>query len=177
MFKSLGKNVKIGPNVYFRYPELVEIGDNVIIDDFCYFTTSMKIGGNVHIGPHCTCIGGKNSTLIMGIFSGLSAGVRLICNSDDFMNGLTGPTIPMEFRPHCSPSGKIVIERHGLLGTNSVVMPNVTIEKGAATGAMTLVTKDLEAWWVYIGSPAKKFKRRNEDSILRAEAKYFREGR
>lgn len=29
-------------NVYFRYPEEIEIGDNVIIDEFCYFTTKWK---------------------------------------------------------------------------------------------------------------------------------------
>ena len=41
-FKKIGKNVQIGKNVYFRYPEEVEIGDNVIIDEFCYFTTKLK---------------------------------------------------------------------------------------------------------------------------------------
>ena len=32
--KSIGHHVIIGKTVRIRYPELVEIGDNVIIDDF-----------------------------------------------------------------------------------------------------------------------------------------------
>ena len=32
--KKCGNNVTIGKTVRIRYPELVSIGDNVIIDDF-----------------------------------------------------------------------------------------------------------------------------------------------
>jgi acetyltransferase-like isoleucine patch superfamily enzyme len=27
-FRKIGKNVEIGDNVYFKYPELIEIGNN-----------------------------------------------------------------------------------------------------------------------------------------------------
>ena len=37
--KHIGKNVIIGKTVRIRRPELVEIGDNTIIDDFCYIST------------------------------------------------------------------------------------------------------------------------------------------
>ena len=47
--KKIGKNVIIGKTVRIRYPELVEIGNNVIIDDFTYISTSMKLYDNVHI--------------------------------------------------------------------------------------------------------------------------------
>ena len=47
--KKLGKNVIIGKTVRIRYPELVEIGNNVIIDDFTYISTSLKIHNNVLI--------------------------------------------------------------------------------------------------------------------------------
>ena len=51
--KSCGVNVIIGKTVRIRYPELVEIGDNVIIDDFCYISTSLSISSNVHISSGC----------------------------------------------------------------------------------------------------------------------------
>ena len=47
--KKCGKNVIIGKTVRIRYPELVEIGDNVIIDDFTYISTALKLHSNVHI--------------------------------------------------------------------------------------------------------------------------------
>ena len=47
--KKCGDNVIIGKTVRIRYPHLVEIGDNVIIDDFTYISTSLKISSYVHI--------------------------------------------------------------------------------------------------------------------------------
>ena len=54
--KKKGKNVIIGKTVRIRYPELVEIGDNVIIDDFTYISTQLVLhsyfqllGGNASI--------------------------------------------------------------------------------------------------------------------------------
>lgn len=171
-FKRIGKNVSIGKYVYFRYPELVEIGDNVIIDEFCYFTSSLTIGNYVHIASHCTCIGGKNSKLIMSDFSGLSAGCRIICGSDDYLCGLTNPNIPFEFRG-ATKIGEVFIGKHAVLGTNTVVHPLVRINEGAATGSLTLVTKDLESWSIYIGSPAKKIKDRDRTTILKLESDFI----
>lgn len=171
-FKKIGKNVSIGKNVYFRYPELVEIGDNVVIDEFCYFTTKMTIGNHVHISTSCSCIGGRTSELIMKDFSGVSAGTRMICGTDDYVNALTNPTIPIQYRGEVK-IGNIILEKHVILGTNTVVHPGVTIHEGAATGSMTLVTRDLERWSIYTGTPAKFFKKRNEVQILKLEQDFL----
>lgn len=168
---KVGKNVEIGTNVYFRYPERVEIGDNVIIDEFCYFTTSVSIGDFVHIGPHCTSIGGRDSKLTMSDFSGLSAGCRIICGSDDYFTGLTNPNIPARFRGPVK-SGEVFLGRHAVLGTSTVVHPAVRIEDGAATGSMALVTKSLEPWTVYVGIPAKEKGKRDRERILQLEQEF-----
>ena len=171
-FKKIGKNVEIGKNVYFRYPEEIEIGDNVIIDEFCYFTTKMKIGNNIHIAPFCSVIGGKSSEFIMEDFSAISAGTRVICSSDDFISGpFTNPTIPIKFRPNCK-IGTVIIKKHVVVGTNSVIMPNVILKEGSGTGAMTLVNRDLDEWGIYIGSPCKKIKERDKENILNGEKEY-----
>ena len=39
----------------------VTIGDNVIIDDFTYISTPLKLHSNVHISSGCKIIGGKNA--------------------------------------------------------------------------------------------------------------------
>jgi acetyltransferase-like isoleucine patch superfamily enzyme len=175
-FKSIGQNVKIGRNVYFRYPGQIEIGDNVIIDDFCSFSTAMVIGNNVHIAPLCSVIGGLGSLFIMNHFSGMAAGVRIICSSDDFMSHLTGPTVPVKYRLPTSLEGsRVVLGQHALLGTGSIVHPSVRLCDGAATGSMTLVTKDLDPWTVYIGSPAREYCKRDKAAILAAEKEYLGE--
>lgn len=173
-FKKIGKNVQIGKNVYFRYPEEVEIGDNVIIDEFCYFTTKLKIGNNVHIAPFCSVIGGKQSELIMEDFSVFSAGVRAICSSDDFINGpFTSVAIPAGFRPNCV-IGQIKLEKHCIAGTGTIILPNITFKKGSGTGAGTLANKNLEEWGMYVGTPCRKIKNRNKESILNGEKEYLK---
>jgi acetyltransferase-like isoleucine patch superfamily enzyme len=174
-FKHIGKNVQIGSNVFFAHPELVEIGDNVRIDNNCSFTTAVKLGDYVHIGPFISVIGGVNSSLEMDNFSGLSAGCRIICASDDYFNGLTNPTIPEKYRPYIH-SGKVKLHKHCIAGTNTVIHPNVKFAEGCCTGSMTLVTKSLEyPWMVYIGVPAKPYKTRNQEAIIQATAIFMRD--
>jgi galactoside O-acetyltransferase len=172
-FKSIGKNVEIGNNVYFRYPQFTEIGDNVIIDDFSYFSTSVKIGNFVHIAPFCSIIGGKISSFEMGHFTSLAAGVRVICGSDDFVNGpFTNPTIPAKFRPNVKISN-VTLKNHAVIGTNSVIHPSVTIEEGCAVGSMSLVLKSTKEWSVYSGHPAKYLMPRNKEEFLMKEVEFI----
>lgn len=167
-FKKIGKNVQIGKHVYFRYPEAVEIGDNVIIDEFCYFTTSLKIGNYIHIAPSCTVIGGKESELIMEDYSGMAAGSRIVCGSDDFKSPFTNPTIPVSFRPGAK-AGKVIIRKHAVITTNVVVHPDVTIGEGTVVGSLSLVTKNLEPWKIYAGNPVRIIMERNKEVVESGE--------
>jgi galactoside O-acetyltransferase len=169
--KRCGTDVKIGPHVVIRYPELVSIGDHVAIDDFTYITTSLEIGRYVHIGPHCSIIGGVSGQCTMHDFSGLGAGCRLICVSGDFFgSGLIHPFIPPRYRGelHGAP---IIFEKFAILGTGSIVHPGVTFGEGAAVGSASLVMKSLEPWCVYFGVPAKFYKQREKVTLLEYEEK------
>ena len=171
-FKKIGKNVQIGRNVYFRYPGEVEIGDNVIIDDFCYFTTSVKIGDYCHISPSCSVIGGKASYFEVGNYCGIAAGCRIICGSDDFLEGFGNVTIPIQFRPKCQ-AAEVVIKNHVLIGSNTVILPNVTIAEGPAVGALSLVNKSTKEWYLHLGNPAKSMVPRNREEILAKEREFL----
>src|SRR5262249_37447355 len=91
--KKIGKNVIIGKTVRIRYPELVEIGDNVIIDDFSYISTALKIENYVHISSGAKIIGGRNCTVGFAPFSTLAPNVTLAAGSDDYMAGLATPLV------------------------------------------------------------------------------------
>ena len=171
-FKKIGKNVQIGRNVYFRYPSEVEIGDNVIIDDFCYFTTQVSIGNHCHIAPSCTVIGGREGRFVMEDFGGMSAGCRVVCGTDDYLEGLTNATIPAQFRGSAT-IGEVIMRRHAIVGTNSVLMPNIVVAEGTAVGAMSVVTQSTMPWKVYVGNPAKSLLPRNRKSIEEGERKFL----
>lgn len=52
-----------------------------------------------------------------------------------------------------------------MLGMETMVMPGVTIGEGAIIGAYSLVTKDIPAWTVATGRPAKVVKEIPEREI------------
>src|ERR1035437_5069491 len=173
--KRVGKNVVIGDYVKIVNPEMIEIDDFSRIDDFTILVggKGMTIGKFVHIGSYCSVIGGGVFT--MEDFSGLSAGVRIITGSDDYSGKcLTNPTTPLKYRTHAS-TGFICIKKHAILGTNSIIFPNVTIGEGTAVGAATLVNKNLEPWSVYFGQPARKIKKRDSETILSMEKALLQE--
>ena len=55
-------------------------------------------------------------------------------------------------------TGKIVLKRGCSTGTGTIIMPGVTIGEGAIVGAGSLVTKDIPAWTIATGRPAKVVK-------------------
>jgi len=169
--KSIGRNVIIGKTVRIRYPELVEIGDNVIIDDFTYISTKLTIDNNVHISSGCKIIGGKNSFVKMGEFSTLAPNVVLSAGSDDYISGLATPMVPMAYKAN-AVVGEINIGKHCIVGAGSVILPNILLGEGSSVGALSLVNKNTEAWSLNVGIPSKKIKMRNKDEILCLEKKF-----
>ena len=164
--KQCGVDVRIAPSVVIRYPELVSVGDHVAIDDFTYITTSVELGSYIHIGPHCSIIGGIEGKCVMEDFAGLAAGCRLVCVSGDFFgSGLIHPFVPRAYRGelHGAP---IILRKYAILGTGCIVHPGVTLGEGAAVGSASLVVDNLDPWCVYFGVPAKLHRTRDKLRIL-----------
>ena len=171
--KRCGNNVIIGKTVRIRYPELVSIGDNVIIDDFTYISTELEICDYVHIAAGCKIIGGPKSKVVMREFSTLAPNVVLSAGSDDYRSGIAGPFVPMSLKVNVL-IGCIVIGRHSIIGANSTVLPNVTFHEGASVGAQSLVKDSLASWTLNVGVPARCIGNRNAEEILNYE-KSFKE--
>ncbi|MEP3180734.1 MAG: acyltransferase [Lentilitoribacter sp.] len=164
-FKSVGANVQIAKSCTIIGLENIVLGDNIRIDESVTLACAsgfLMIGNYVHIGGNChiTCAGGVE----LADFSGLSQGVRIFSGSDDYSGkSLTNPTIPKEFlNVTLKP---VLIGRHVIIGSGSVVLPGVTIGEGSSVGALSLVTKSLDEWGIYLGNPAHKLKRRRKDLL------------
>jgi acetyltransferase-like isoleucine patch superfamily enzyme len=171
--KRCGKNVIIGKTVRIRYPELVEIGDNVIIDDFTYISTALVLASYVHIAPGCKIIGGRTARVELGSFSTLTQNVVMAAGSDDYIGGIATPLVPREFKGKMD-IGTITLGEHCIVGANSTVLPNVRFADGACLGSLSLANKDLEEWCLYAGIPARNLKRRDKAGIKDLEAKFKR---
>jgi galactoside O-acetyltransferase len=172
--KKIGKNVIIGKTVRVRYPELVEIGDNVIIDDFSYISTALKLNDYCHISSGAKIIGGRDSFVQFDSFSTLAPQVVLSAGSDDYESGIATPMVGVKYKANVM-IGKILIGKHCIIGAGSVVLPNVTIKDGVSIGALSLVKSDLEAWKLYAGIPVRFLKNRNKEEILKFEEQFLKE--
>ncbi|GAB3520306.1 acyltransferase [Photobacterium alginatilyticum] len=170
--KKCGKNVIIGKTVRIRYPELVEIGDNVIIDDFTYISTALKLDSNVHIASGCKIIGGPESNVEFGKYSTLAPNVVVAAGSDDYIAGIATPMIPAEYKGNVEVSS-IVFGKHCIVGSNSTILPGAHFDDGACLGAQSLTKAPLAAWNLYAGIPAKQIKNRDKDQILSLESQYL----
>lgn len=56
---------------------------------------------------------------------------------------------------------QVSIEDHVFIGPRAIVLPGVTIKKGAVVGAGAVVTKDVESFKIVGGVPAKEIGERN----------------
>lgn len=173
---EVGEDVKIAPQAVFRYPELVTIGDRCAIDEFTVVTTQLRLGSFIHIASHCSIIGGCQSCFEMEDFSGLAAGCRIICASDDFRGpSLINPMVPEKYRKVTYST--VRLGRFATLGTNVVVLPGVTIGEGTTVAAGTLVRRDLKPWSIYAGVPASHVGFRPKDEILELAERFLYERR
>ena len=162
--KRVGEDVRISELAHITRPELVEMGSHIAIDMWTYISTQLIMGDYIHIAPSVSIIGGGIASLTMEDFTNIGSGSRIVCASDDFLQGLISPVVPIEHRTVINKP--VVFKRFSTLGVNCTVLPGVTLGEGCIVGANSVVTKDTEPWMVYAGSPAKPIKSRNKDRIL-----------
>jgi galactoside O-acetyltransferase len=146
-------NQIIHETAIIKHPELAKAGEHYSIDAFFYCTTKLILGDWVHISSHVSVIGGINSKLIIGNNVAISTGCRLVCCSNDFHSSL--PAIPFKKTKQKLYGSFIKIEDDVILGANVVVLPDVTIGKGARVGANSLVIDDLDPGRIFAGSPCR----------------------
>jgi galactoside O-acetyltransferase len=164
-FRAVGLNVMVARNTTIIGLELVTLGSNIRIDGFTTISTnggSLKIGNNVHIGAGCyfTCA----NNIKISDFANISQGVRIYSSSDDYSGRyMTSPMVSEKFSN--IHKGEVLLGRHVIVGSGSVILPSVTIGDGTAVGAMSLVKTSLPEWGIYAGIPARFIKERSKNLL------------
>jgi acetyltransferase-like isoleucine patch superfamily enzyme len=159
-FKYLGKNVLISDKCSIYNPKNISIDDNTRIDDFCILSAGedgIDLGKYVHIACFSSLIG--KSKIIMKDFSGISSRVSIYSSSDNYDGEwMTNPCLPDIVTN--TQHGDVIIGKHVVIGSNSVVLPGVTLFDGSSVGAMSLVNKSIDGSFIFAGIPAKKIRDR-----------------
>ncbi len=171
-FKKIGKNVFSSRKARIYGLENMEIGNNVRIDDFCILSGKIKLGSYIHIAAYSALFGGEEG-IIMEDFTTLSSKVCVYAISDDYSGqSLTNPMIPNYYKN--LNTGEVVLRKHIIIGSSSVILPGVEIKEGTAVGALSLVNKSLDEWSIYVGSPARKVNKRST-KILDLEKEFLKD--
>ncbi|MCX8464135.1 acyltransferase [Bacteroides fragilis] len=114
-----------------------------------------SIGKNIFIGKDVFIDSGHADLIRIDDRAHVTARTVLLCHkrnlsnyyADDDYAQLPYLTAPIHLKEGCST------------GTDSIIMPGVTIGKGSIIGAGSLVTKDIPDWCVAVGRPAKVIKK------------------
>jgi len=175
-FRSLGKNVRISSDARIYGQQNIAIGDDVRIDDFAILSASngfIEIGNHVFIARNCHLSGTMG--LRIHDFVTLAGNVTIYSASDDYSGeSLTGQALPAQYTK--LSGGLVEIHKHVILGTGTTVIGPATLHEGSGTGAMSLVVRDLEAWWLYAGTPARQLREKSRNA-LQHEQSFLKEYR
>jgi dTDP-4-amino-4,6-dideoxy-D-glucose acyltransferase len=166
-FANLGENVFISDKASFYNASRISLGSYVRIDDFSVLSAGsggIELGDFVHIGCQSSLIG--EAKIKMDFYSGLSSKVSIYSSNDDF-SGVSLPgvktIIPEDFRK--LTIRPVTLQSYTIIGSNSVILPGVTVGEGAVVGALSFVRKDCKPWFTYSGNPLRRLRRRSQEML------------
>lgn len=168
-FSEMGTGVLISRKCSIYGAEKITLGNNVRIDDFCILSGTIKFGDFIHVAAFSAIYGGDDGVIIED-YTNISSRVCVYSVSDDYSGEtMTNPMIPEEYKN--VKSAAVVIKKHVLIGSTSVVMPGVVLEEGCSFGAFSFITESTQPWGIYMGIPCKRKKERKKD-LLELEKRF-----
>ena len=121
-----------------------------------------KVGKNVHIGHGVRFDFGNAERITVEDDVAIANGVTMWCHRRDMTSyriGMKAVDLPTKY-------GDIHLGKGCYIGLNVTIMPGVHIGEGAVIGSCALVTKDIPAWTVAAGVPAKVIKNVEKDETI-----------
>lgn len=148
--RRFGHGVTVRSGVGFQHLETFEIGDGVFIGAQAYLQGRhdgrLLIGNKVWLGPQAYL---DARDLVIGDYVGWGPGGKVL-GSQHTGKPLEVPIIQTDLEV-----GPVRVEAWADIGTNSTLLPGVTVGKGSVVGAGSVVTKDVEPFAIVAGVPAR----------------------
>lgn len=113
-----------------------------------------KVEKGVFIGDHVKVDLNHANLIWLEENAHVASGTRLLCHQRNLKNYHRGD----DYAKLGYRLGEIHLCKGSLVGMESFVMPGVTVGEGAIVGAGSLITKDIPAWTIATGRPAKVVK-------------------
>jgi len=157
-----GPGLRIDSNVGFRHLETMDIGAGVFFGHGAYvqgrFDGRCKIGDHVWIGPQVFL---DARDLVIEDHVGWGPGSRVL-GSEHTGHPIDRPIIATDLliKP-------VKVEAWADIGTGAVILPGITIGRGAIVGAGAVVTSDVAPFSIVAGVPARLLRMRDDREVPR----------
>lgn len=153
---SAGPDCVFEEGVLIFHPENVHLGANVYVGHQAilkaYYANELRIGDETWIGQQCFfhAAGG----IEIGARVGIAPAVRILTSA----HAEAGRDVPVLFSP--LEFAKVTIEDDSDVGVGAIVLPGVTVGRGAIIGAGAVVTSDVPPYTIAAGVPARVLRER-----------------
>ena len=149
-------SVSVQDNVFIQLNGIFKLGERSMIKRDAYVIVNngqLEVGDNSAIGKRCeiTINGGK---ITIGNFVRIASNV-FITNAN---HGFEHKDIPI--MEQAIVNGDVVIEDDVWIGHAAIILPGIHIGKGAIIAAGSVVTKNVDAFTIVGGNPAKLIRAR-----------------
>jgi len=135
---KIGNKFQINPDVkLFTSDGSLEVGDNVFINHNCFISADRS---KISIGDNCL----------------LANNVSIWCSNHDFKN----PDVPISMQKRIMKP--VTIGKDVWCGSNSVILPGISIGSGSIVAAGSVVAKDVPPFSIVAGNPARVIKERSQ---------------
>lgn len=141
-------------------PEKITVGEGSRIDSFVKLEggEGLSIGRYVHIASFAH-LGIGGGTTIIGDYAAVASGGKVISGSNQTDVDSMSACAPAVFQK--TKRSVTTLRACSCILTNAVVLPGVTLGEGAVLAAGAVATKDIPAWEIWGGVPAKFLGRRS----------------
>lgn len=157
-FAAIGTNVVIEPGALVFHPENIYLGSHIYVGHNAmlkgYHKNEMRIGNGCWIGQMCFFHSAGGITI--GENVGIGPNVQIL-TSYHREEGLHKPILHSGLN-----FAAVVIEEDCDIGMGTIILPGITIGRGAQIGAGAVITKDVPAYAVVAGVPGRILHMRTE---------------
>jgi len=179
LFKKVGRGVSFGRSLTIRHPGKISIENDVVIDDYCVLDAKGNSNKGIYISEHNfigrgTILSCKNGDIILernvniGFNCEVFSGSKVIIGENTLIaayvyiigggHAYSSTDIPIAEQE--KPSHGIKIEKNCWLGAGAKVFDDVIIGNDTVIGAGAVVTRNIPAFSIAAGVPARVAKSR-----------------
>jgi len=130
--------------------EFFSYGEALFIEQgfYCDYADKISFGDRVYLNINCTLLDGGKIVIGNDVLIGPNVQILTVNHPMSSKQRLARTNLVQD----------VFVGNNVWIGAGAIILPGVSIADGVVIGAGSVVTKNLEAYSLYVGNPASKLK-------------------